>query len=121
MLFIDDVTRMAWVFFPTEKLEAFNKFKGFKTLVENETQEKIKCFRLDNGGQSTLKDFDLFCETHGIKRQFSVARTPKKNGIGERRNRTIEEAARTMLNEARLSYGYWREDVSTIIHILNRG
>ena len=42
MLFIDYFTRMAWVFFLKEKSEAFDKFKAFKILVENETREKIK-------------------------------------------------------------------------------
>jgi hypothetical protein len=121
MLFIDDFTRMGWVCFLKEKSEALNKFKSFKTLVENEKETKIKCLRSDNGGEFTSKEFDLFCETHGIKRQFSAARTPQQNGIAERRNRTVQEAARTMLNEAKLSDGYWREVVSTTIYILNRG
>ena len=120
MLFIDYFTRMAWVFFLKEKLEAFNKFKAFKILVENETQAKIKCLRSDNGGEFTSKEFDLFCETHGIKRQFSAVRTPQQNGIAKRKNRTVQEAARTMLNEAKLSDGYWRQAVNTTIHILNR-
>jgi len=55
MLFIDDFTRMAWVCFLKEKLEALNKFKAFKTLVENEKETKIKCPRLDNGGEFTSK------------------------------------------------------------------
>jgi hypothetical protein len=121
MLFIDDFTRMGWVCFLKEKSEALNKFKVFKTLVENKKETKIKCLRLNNGGEVTSKEFDLFCETHGIKRQFSAARTPQQNEIAERRNRTVEEVARTMLNEEKLSDGYWREFVRTTIYILNRG
>ena len=68
MLFIDDFTRMAWVFFLKEKSEAFNKFKTFKILVENETKEKIKCLSSDNGSEFTYKEFYLFCRTHGMKR-----------------------------------------------------
>jgi transposase InsO family protein len=76
MLFIDDFTRIASVFFLKEKSEAFNKFKDFKTLFETETDKKIKCLRSDNGGEFTSKEFDLFCENDGIKRQLSAARTP---------------------------------------------
>jgi hypothetical protein len=121
MLFIDDFTRMGWICFLKGKLEALNKFKSFKPLVENEKETKIKCLRSDNGDEFTLKEFDLFCETHGIKRQFSTARTPQQNGIVERRNIKVQEDARTILNDAKLSDGYWREAVSIAIYILNRG
>ena len=76
MLFIDDFTRMAWVFFLEEELEAFNKFKAFKIPVENETEAKIKCLRSNNVGEFTSKDFNLFCETHGIKRHILATITP---------------------------------------------
>ena len=58
--------------------------------------------RSDNGGEFTSKDFIHFYENHGIKRQFSSPRTPQQNGVVERKNRTVQEVARTMLNEARL-------------------
>ena len=77
MLLIDDYTRMTWVTFLKEKSEAFEKFKIFKAMVENETHVKIKCLRSDNGGDLTSNEFNEFCETHGIKRQFSVANTPQ--------------------------------------------
>jgi hypothetical protein len=121
MLFIDDFTRMGWICFLKEKLEALNKFKSFKTLVENEKETKIKCLRSDNGGEFISKEFYLLYENHGIKRQFSTTITPQQNGIAERKNRIVQEAARTMLNEAKLSDGYWREFVITTIYILNRG
>jgi hypothetical protein len=50
MLIFDDYTRLTWVFFLKEKSEAFEKFKIYKALVENETNLKIKCLRSDNGG-----------------------------------------------------------------------
>ena len=58
MLFIDDYTRMTWVTFLKEKSEAFEKFKIFKAKVENETNLKIKCLRLDNGGKFTSNEFN---------------------------------------------------------------
>jgi hypothetical protein len=57
MLIIDDYTRLTWVYFLKEKSEAFEKFKTYKALVENETDLKIKCLRSDNGGEFTSKEF----------------------------------------------------------------
>ena len=56
MLFIDDFTRMCWVSFLKEKSKAFQKFKAFKTLVENEIGVKIKFLKLDNVNTSTKWD-----------------------------------------------------------------
>jgi hypothetical protein len=82
---------------------------------------KIKCLRSDNGGEFTSKEFMDFCGEHGIKRQFSVARTPQQNGVVERKNKTVQEMARTMLKDSKLSDIFWAQAVHTIVHILNRG
>ena len=111
MLLIDDYTRMNWVTFLKEKSEAFEKFKIFKAMVENEINQTIKCLRLDNGGEFTSNEFNDFFEIHGIKIQFSAAKTPWWNGVVERKNRTVKEATRRMLNEAKMSYAYWKEVV----------
>ena len=89
MLLIDDNSRMTWVTFLKEKSEAFEKFKIFKAMVENETNEKIKCLRFENGGEFTSNEFNDFCEIHGIKRKFSAGDTPQQNGVVERKNRTV--------------------------------
>ena len=102
MLLIDDYTRMTWVTFLKEKSKSFENFKIFKPMVENEANQKIKCLRSDNGGEFTSNELNDFCEIHGIKRQFSAAETPQQNGVVERKNRTVQEAARTMSNQAKL-------------------
>ena len=91
MLLIDDYTRMTWVCLLNRKSETFECFKTFKELVENETGSRIKCLRYDNGGGFTLDEFNKYCEEHGIKRQFSVARTPQQNGVAERKNKLVME------------------------------
>ena len=67
IIFIDDYTRMTWVSFRREKSKAFELFKVFKAQVENKTDRKIKCLRLDNGGEFTSNEFNALYETHGIK------------------------------------------------------
>ena len=99
MLFIDDYSRMVWVTFLKHKSEAFERFKIFRKMVERETDLKLKCLRSDRGGEFISQGFIEYCEKHGIKRQYSTARTPHQNGVVERKNRTIKEMARTMLND----------------------
>ncbi|GKF70252.1 putative ribonuclease H-like domain-containing protein, partial [Tanacetum coccineum] len=54
-----------------------------------------------------------FCEMKGIKREFSVARTPQQNDIAERKNKTLIEAARTMLVDSKFPTTFWAEAVNT--------
>ncbi|GJU27671.1 retrovirus-related pol polyprotein from transposon TNT 1-94 [Tanacetum coccineum] len=69
-------------------------------------------------------DFKLLDESQvllrGIKREFSVARTPQQNGVAERRNRTLIEASRTILIDSILPTTFWAEAVNTACYVLNR-
>jgi hypothetical protein len=121
MLLVDDYTRMTAVFFLRKKSEAFKHFKIYKEMVETETDSKIKCLRSDNGGEFTSKEFMDFCSEHGIKRQLSVARTPQQNGVVERKNKIVQEMARTMLMDSKLMDIFWVQEVHTKVHIQNRG
>ncbi|GKF40941.1 putative ribonuclease H-like domain-containing protein [Tanacetum coccineum] len=60
------------------------------------------------------------CEMKGIKREFSVARTPQQNGVAERKNRTLIEVARTMLADLKLPTTFWAEAVNTVCYVQNR-
>jgi hypothetical protein len=51
-----------------------------------------------------------YCRSHGIKRQFFVARTPQQNGVVERKNKTVQEMARTMLMDSKLTGIFWTLD-----------
>ncbi|GKE27907.1 ribonuclease H-like domain-containing protein, partial [Tanacetum coccineum] len=59
------------------------------------------------------KVMDDFCREKGIKREYSVAKTPQQNGVAERRNMTLIEAARTMLADYKLPTTFWAEAIST--------
>ncbi|GJT39128.1 putative ribonuclease H-like domain-containing protein [Tanacetum coccineum] len=69
---------------------------------------------------SLMREMNQFCEIKGILRQFSVARTPQQNGVAERRNRTLIEAARTMLADSKLPTTFWAEAVNTACYVQNR-
>ena len=76
-------------------------------MVENETNFKIKTLRLDNGDDFTTNAFWNYCEEHGIQRKFSTARIPQQNGVVERKNKIVEQMARTILNDSKLSDIFW--------------
>ncbi|GJY87101.1 retrovirus-related pol polyprotein from transposon TNT 1-94 [Tanacetum coccineum] len=63
---------------------------------------------------------DKFCREKGIKREYSIARTPQQNGVAKRKNRTVIEAARTMLADSKLPTTFWAEAVSTACYVQNR-
>ncbi|GJS22253.1 ribonuclease H-like domain-containing protein [Tanacetum coccineum] len=86
-----------WVFFLATKDETSGILKSFITEVENLVDKKVKIIRCVNGTEFKNRVMSEFCEQKGIKREFSVARTPQQNGVAERRNRTLIEAARTMV------------------------
>jgi transposase InsO family protein len=83
MLLVDDYIRMTAIFFLKNKSEAFENFKIYKEMVENEMDSKIKCLISNNGGDFISKEFMDYCCNHGIKRQFFVARTPQPNKVVE--------------------------------------
>ncbi|GJV41194.1 putative ribonuclease H-like domain-containing protein [Tanacetum coccineum] len=116
----DDYSRFTWVFFLATKDETSGILKSFITGIENLVDHKVKVIRCDNGIEFKNKEMNQFCEKKSILRQFSVARTPQKNGVAERRNRTLIEAARTMLADSKLSTTFWAEAVNTACHVQNR-
>ncbi|GKC36484.1 putative ribonuclease H-like domain-containing protein [Tanacetum coccineum] len=85
--------------------------KGGK--ITRKVDHKVKVIRCDNKTEFKNKEMNQFCEIKGILRQFSVARTPQQNGVAERRNRTLIEAARTMLADSKLPTTFWAEAVNT--------
>ncbi|GJX22653.1 ribonuclease H-like domain-containing protein [Tanacetum coccineum] len=70
-------------------------------------------------GKGTIRTSQLNFE-NGIKRDYSNARTPQQNGVAERKNRTLIEAARTMLADSNFPTMFWTEAVSTACYVLNK-
>nr|GEW23049.1 integrase, catalytic region, zinc finger, CCHC-type, peptidase aspartic, catalytic [Tanacetum cinerariifolium] len=79
-----------------------------------------KRVRTDNGTKFKNKSLAKFFDEVGITQQFSSARTPQQNGVLERRNRTLVEAARTMLTFANLPLFLWAEAIATACFTQNR-
>ena len=79
--FIDDYSHETWIYLLKSKDEVFEKFKEFKSLVENISEKKIKILRSDNGGEFTSNEFKDFYMEFGIKRDLTKPYNPQKNGV----------------------------------------
>ncbi|GKB19403.1 putative ribonuclease H-like domain-containing protein, partial [Tanacetum coccineum] len=97
----NNYSRFTWVFFLATKDETSEILKNFIKEIENLVDKKVKIIRCDNETEFKNKVMDDFCRVKGIKREYSIAKTPQQNGVAERRNMTLIEAARTMVYNAR--------------------
>nr|GEZ05552.1 hypothetical protein [Tanacetum cinerariifolium] len=94
--------------------------KNFIKEIENLVDKKVKIIRCDNRKEFRNKVMDDFCIEKGIKREYSIARTHWQNGVAERKNRTLIEAAKTMLPDSKLPTTFWAKAVSTACYVQNR-
>jgi transposase InsO family protein len=118
LVIIDDFSRFTWVFFLSDKGETQEILKKFMRRVQNEFELKIK-IRSDNGTEFKNTGVDQYLTEEGIKHEFYVPYTPQQNGVVVRKNRTLIELARTMLDEYKTLDNYWAEAVNTACHAIN--
>ncbi|GKC84927.1 retrovirus-related pol polyprotein from transposon TNT 1-94 [Tanacetum coccineum] len=110
---MDDFSRFTWVYFLRSKDETPEIIKKFIAQAQLNYKAKVCKIRTDNGTEFKNATLKAYYEKLGIMQQFSIARTPQQNGVVERRNRTLVEAARTMLIFSRLPEFLWAEAVAT--------
>nr|GEZ60410.1 putative ribonuclease H-like domain-containing protein [Tanacetum cinerariifolium] len=120
LVITNDYSRFTWVLFLATKDETSPILKTFITSLENQLSLKVKVIRSDNGTEFKNSNLNQFCGIKGIKREFSVPRTPQQNGIAERKNRTLIEVDRTMLADSLLPISFWAEAVNTTCYVQNR-
>nr|GEV00701.1 retrovirus-related Pol polyprotein from transposon TNT 1-94 [Tanacetum cinerariifolium] len=116
----NDYSRFSWVFFLATKDENSTILKNFISGIENQINHKVKIIRNDNGTEFKNHNLNQFCGMKGIKKEFSVARTPQQNRVAKRKNRTLIEAAKTMLADSLLPITFWAEAVNTACYVQNR-
>nr|GFB27668.1 ribonuclease H-like domain-containing protein [Tanacetum cinerariifolium] len=115
-----DYSRFTWVFFLAIKDETSPILKTFITSIEIQLSLTVKVIKSDNETEFKNNDLNQFYGLKGIKREFSVPRTPQQNGITERKNRTLIEDARTMLADSLLPIPFWAEAVNSACFVQNR-
>ena len=103
LVIVDDYSRWTWVKFLRSEDNAYDVFSNFYTQIMSEKEMKLLKVRSDHGGEFGNEPFETFCKKHGIIHEFSSPRTPQQNGVVERKNRSLQEMARTMLHENNLA------------------
>jgi hypothetical protein len=118
---VDDYSRYAWVFFLAVKGETFGFVRDLIMRLKNERHgDAVRAIRSDNGGEFKNSHFKTFCPDLGLEHQFSSPYVACQNGVVERKNRSLCEMARTMLDEHRTPRRFWAEAVNTACHVGNQ-
>ncbi|GJU63181.1 retrovirus-related pol polyprotein from transposon TNT 1-94 [Tanacetum coccineum] len=121
LVVVDDYSRYTWTRFLKTKNEAFEKFEILSRKIQNQLGSSIVAIRTDHGREFDNEvQFGAYCDAQGITHNFSAPRTPQSNGVVERKNRTLQEMSRTMLNEQSIPQKFWCNVVDTSTYILNR-
>jgi transposase InsO family protein len=81
------------------------------------TKRKINILRFDNEGDYTSKELVSFCKADGIRRELIFPYNPQQKGVAERKNRSIEEYVKEMMNDQNLSMFLWGEEVMESIYV----
>ncbi|GJY49595.1 retrovirus-related pol polyprotein from transposon TNT 1-94 [Tanacetum coccineum] len=120
LVIMDDFSRYMWVYFLRTKDETPEIIKKFITQAQLNYKSKVCKIRTNNGTEFKNATLKAYYEKLGIMQQFSVAQTPQRNGVVERRNRTLVEAECTMLIFSKLPEFLWAEAVATTCFTQNR-
>ncbi|GJR15427.1 putative ribonuclease H-like domain-containing protein [Tanacetum coccineum] len=119
LVIVDDYSRFTWVKFLRSKDEAPDFIIKFLKMIQVRLQVTVRRIKTDNGTEFVNQTLREYYEKIGISHETSVARSPQQNGVVERRNRTLIEAARTMLIYAKALLFLWAEAVATACYTQN--
>nr|GEZ58694.1 hypothetical protein [Tanacetum cinerariifolium] len=120
LVIVDDYSRFTWVKFLRSKDETPMFIIKFLKMIQVRLNVPVRRIRTDNGTEFVNQTLRDYYEEVGISHETSVARSPQQNGVVERRNRTLIEAARTMLIYAQAPLFLWAEAVATACFTQNR-
>ncbi|GJV61226.1 retrovirus-related pol polyprotein from transposon TNT 1-94 [Tanacetum coccineum] len=120
LVIVDDYSRFTWVKFLRSKDETPEFVINFLKQIQVGLNKTVRYIRTDNGTEFVNQVMSEYYEGVGVFHQKSVPRTPQQNGVVERRNRTLVEAARTMMIFSKALMFLWAEAVATACYTQNR-
>nr|GFA86552.1 hypothetical protein [Tanacetum cinerariifolium] len=121
LVIVDDYSRYTWTHFLRSKDETPEVLIDFLRLVQRGLQAQVRVVRTDKGTEFLNQTLHAYFAAEGILHQTSVARTPEQNDVVERQNRTLVDAARTMLSATKVPLFFWAESIATACFTQNHG
>nr|GEY42108.1 retrovirus-related Pol polyprotein from transposon TNT 1-94 [Tanacetum cinerariifolium] len=120
LVVVDDYSRYTWVYFLRTKDETPEVIKSFLKKIFVRLQAPVIVVRTDNGTEFKNHVLKEYFDSVGITHETSATKTPQQNGVVKRRNRTLVEAARTMLIFSHAPLFLWVEAISNACYTQNR-
>jgi transposase InsO family protein len=120
LVIIDDYSRFTWVFLLQDKSETQEVVKKFLKRAYNKFDAKFKRIRNDNDIEFKNTQVKDYHHEEGIKHELSAPYTPQQNGVAERKNRTLIEMTRIMIDEYKTFNRFCTESINTTCHTTNR-
>nr|GEY04063.1 retrovirus-related Pol polyprotein from transposon TNT 1-94 [Tanacetum cinerariifolium] len=120
LVIVDEFSRYTWVQFLRKKSQAPEIIMSFIRMVENQNDVKLKQIRTNNGTEFRNHELESFCDEKGISQKFSSHYTLEQISVAERKNKTLIEVAKTMLNGSILSKHFWTKAVRIACYTQNR-
>ncbi|KAJ9552760.1 hypothetical protein OSB04_016805 [Centaurea solstitialis] len=120
LVLVDEFSRFTWLEFLRAKSDAADRIIAFIKRIQVLLGRRVKKLQSDNGTEFRNAKLQSFLEDVGISHNFFAVRTPQQNGVVERKNRTLVEAARSMMAHSSVPQQFWAEAVSTACYTQNR-
>ncbi|XP_021815963.1 uncharacterized protein LOC110758410 [Prunus avium] len=118
--FIDDCTRLTWVYLMKNKHDVASILPNFCAIVSTQFHAHVKVFRTDNGGEYVNHTLNQFFRDHGIIHQTTTPFTHQQNGVSERKNHQLLEVARSLMLDMSVSHHLWGHGVLAVAYLINR-
>jgi len=118
--FTHDFSRYGYVYLMKHKSETLEMFKEFQNEVENQRGKKIKALRSNRGCKYLSHEFSNHLKSYGIVPQLTPPGTAQRNGVSERRNRTLLDMVLSMMSQSDLPLLFWGYALETTAFTLNR-
>ncbi|GJX09943.1 retrotransposon protein, putative, ty1-copia subclass [Tanacetum coccineum] len=119
IIFTDDYSRYGYFYLLKHKHEVFETIKVFKNEVKNQLKKTIKALRSYRGGEYISQEFKDYLKACGIVQQLTPPYTPQHNGVFKRRNHTLLDMVRSMMNLTTLPLSFWDYALESATRILN--